>query len=181
MKFFTLDDYNEGNLDEWTRFKQAYDASLAHLQELRARHPSDVWEIADPFLVDDALIAEIQFDRVKRGMKIVLRCGNLQIGYFDLILRYENVEISHESEFVLATVARATKTSVEYWGHDCYRHEIDLTDDGRFDHHFLFHPGLSLTLRCTSLTWERIPRPGRKLPRTRDRFPGGPVTPPSSN
>ena len=184
MKFFTLENYraayDDDDPEDWKTFKRACDASLAYLQELRVRYPSNVWEIAEPFFVDDALVAKVRFDRKMQRMEIVLRCGNLLTAYFDLVFRYEGVEISHESEFALATVARATKTCRLFWGHHCYVHELDLLADGRFVHHFLFHPGLCITILSSSLSWERIPRPDRKLPRSKDRFPGGPPTPPPS-
>lgn len=182
LRFFTLENYRaDGDDDvELALMRSAYRASTAHLQELRRRHPSDVWEIADPFFVDDALLVEVRYDRKADRMEIVLRCGNLFSEYFDLLLKYDCVEISQQSEYALATVARATRTCTRYWDHDCYVHELDLLDDGRFVHHCLFHPGLAITIICSALTWERIPRPDRTLPRRKNRFPGGPMTPPPS-
>lgn len=184
MKFFTLENYfavyEDTDEEAFPRRKAAYESYLAHIEVLKSQHPSQVWDIASPFLVDDALLARVSLDRPKQTLEIVLRCGNLQDEYFDLVVRYENVEISPDSELALATVARATKTSRLFYAHDCYMHELGLTDDGRYEHNLLFHPGLAVTITSCSLSWDRIPRPGRTLPRSKDRFPGGPPTPPPS-
>ena len=179
MNYFTSELY-ENDCDEVGPLKAAYDAYLSRIRKLESVRPSDVWTIADPYFVHDALVCRVKLDRTKKSLELVLRCGNLQIDYFDLVLNYEDAIMSNDSEFALACVARATETCTLFWGHCCYVHELDCTEDGGFKHSLLFHPGLYFTIDCSSLRWERVAQSDRNLPKLKDRFPAGPLTPPPS-
>lgn len=148
----------------------------SHLDALPS-FPEELRRIARPFLVDDALLVRALYEPTKARLKLILRCGNSPDGYFDLVLHYDGVDISPHDLAELTRVAR------RFWT-DAYCHELDLLPDGRIEHGFLFHgwwdwiatdqfervPPIMFTIRCTALTWERIERPDRKLPRLKDRF-----------
>lgn len=153
-----------------------------HLQALPS-FPEELRRITQAFYVDDALFVRALYEPAKARLKLILRCGNIPDGYFDLILHYEGVEISPQDLDELARAARGAQTARRY-EHDAYCHELDLLPDGSVEHSFLFHGSwnriatdqwervlpVMFTVRCKTLTWERIERPDRKLPRVRDRF-----------
>ncbi|HZH98380.1 MAG TPA: hypothetical protein VEX38_05365 [Fimbriimonadaceae bacterium] len=144
--------------------------------------PEELRTIAHPFLVDDALFVSAVYHGGKDQLKLTLRCGNIPDGYFDLILKYEGIEVSEHDRSELARVARGTKTAMRY-SYDAFCHELDLVD-GKLVHSFLFHggwewiatdhfewvPPVMFTIRSKYLEWERAERADRKLPRIKDRF-----------
>ncbi len=184
MKFFTLELYeklydNESD-GSWSLFDKAVVGYQNRLLELRDRlHPS-ILEFAGQSLIADALLSVVRYDRKENELDFTLRCVDPQGDYYDLVSHHKGAEISIEGEFALATVARATRSSQKFWGYDGFCQEVDVAPDGRIEHGFLFHRGMTFTILCTSLEWERIPCPDRTLPRMKDRFPGGPPTPPPS-
>jgi hypothetical protein len=108
---------------------------------------------------------------------LVLRCGDLQMGYYDLLLTYEDAVISPRDEWTLAKIARGTKDA--WQGADVAYHELDQAEDGRIQHRILFHPGLWFGIDCGKLHWKKVDRPDREIPKLPDRFPGGPARPPA--
>lgn len=175
MKFFRLDVYNSrycANEKDcaWVAACNNYRHYLAGLQGVL---PDRVMTLALLPGVHDGLVVVVKHDRCKHILSLTLRCGDLEMGYYDLILRYEEAEISSEDEQLLARIARSTKSNRRHES-DLYYHELDLTDNGRIEHRFLFHPGVWFAIRCRSLVWDRIERPNRTLPRLKDRFPDGP-------
>jgi hypothetical protein len=166
MKFFTLDAYRAWyrELDDAPQ-KAAYQAYRRHLEAMREVLPADVVALGELQGIDDGLIVEAHHDRSQQLFTLVLRCGDLQLGYYDLVLTYRDAEISPEHERRLAEVART--------GQDAYYHEVDRAEDGRIEHRWLFHPGLEIDFRCRELQWSRVERPDRELPPLDDRFPAG--------
>ena len=103
-----------------------------------------------------------------------MRCGDLRIGYYDLILKYEDVFLSLQDEETLVRIARTTKNESRHKT-DLYVQEMDITSDGKIEHRLFFHPGVWLPIRCKTLTWERIEQPTRKLPQLKNRFLEGSI------
>jgi len=136
----------------------------------------DLQPISHPFYVDDALFVRADYWPDKEKLELILSGGNSRDGYFDLILNYGGVEITLHDLAELARAARGARTSVHHW-HEAYCHEFNLLPDGRIEHGFIFqgrrfNQSLDVlsTIRCQTLTWERIERPDRTLPRFKDRF-----------
>ena len=177
MEYFTLDwyhrvhQYNDGD-EEYGR--TAFERYKRHLEEMQNVFPAEVLELARLSGVDDGLVVEVQHDRSEHVLTLTLRCGDNQMGYYDLIVRYEGATISPQDEQVLARVARTTKSD-RYHESDLAFHELDRAEDGHIKHRFLFHPGREFTIRCQELHWEKVNRQSRMLPRALDRFPGGPL------
>ncbi len=78
---------------EWAEFHQAY---ARHLEQMRAVLPEQVLELATLPGVEDGLIVEYFYDENACTLRLVLLCGNLQKGYYDLVINYSDVEISPE-------------------------------------------------------------------------------------
>lgn len=175
MKFFTLEAYNAwyeayeedgALLNAWNRYKD-------HLGELRGVLRESVLKLADPYGMEDGLVVRVDHDRERRVLKLVLRCGHLQMGYYDLELTYIDASIIPEHEKILASIARSTKSHRTHQSDLAY-HELDATEDGRIEHRFLFHPGKWFEIRCGLLQWDRLQRHGRSFPYYKDRYAGGP-------
>jgi hypothetical protein len=179
MKFFTLDWYHTP-IDEAdaVHFRRAYDSYAAHLELMRGVLPDSVLALARLSGMDDGLVVSVRHERAVRRLRLTLRCGDLQVGYYDLILDYEEASLSPPDEWTLARVARSTRSDARY-DYDLAYHEIDRSEDGQIEHRLLFHPGIWLAIRCVRMRWEKVPRSDRRLPRSRDRFPGGPTAPPA--
>ncbi len=160
--------------NEWANFRDAY---LRHLDQLSGILPDHVLELAYLEGIEDGLIVEVSHNRTERRLKLVLRCGYIQMGYYDLVLIYEDAEISLEHERVLAQLARRTPADCSGYVPELYRFELDVTEDGRIEHRIQFHvdPEQSylsdwFAIRCRTLRWEKISRPSRIIPALLDRF-----------
>jgi hypothetical protein len=175
MKFFTLDCYHSWHSDgDSSPQTVAFAEYNRYLEAMQGLLPDEVLTLAKLPGVDDGLVVEVQHDHAQHVLKLILRCGHLQMGYYDLVLRYEEAEMSLQDEETLARIARTTKDDSQHES-DLYFHEVDRMEDGRIEHRLLFHPGVWFAIRCRALHWERVPRPNQKLPPLRDRFPGGPT------
>lgn len=159
----------------WAAFRQ----NLAdHHERMRGVLPPHVLALAELRGVDDGLIVEARHDRVGRVLSLTLRCGDNQMGYYDLTLTYEDADIAPPDEGLLAHIARNT---IDQYHHesDVVRQELDVTEDGRIEHRLEFHvyreDDVWFAIRCRQLQWEKVPRPDRDLPLLPDRFPDGPV------
>jgi hypothetical protein len=148
-----------------------------HLTEMQGVLPTEVLELPTLWAVDDGLVVEVRHERKQGILTLVLRCGDYTKGYYDLVLSYEDASLTPTHERTLAKIARTTKTHLRH-DFDLAFHEVDRTEEGKIEHRMLFHPGIWFSIRCTTLRWEQIPRPDRRLPRLWERFPNAPVVPP---
>ena len=171
MKFVTKRVYNTWKFETWT---EAFDANRRHIEGLKGVLPDSIIELAEPYLLDDGLVLKVVYDRAKKTLTLVLRCGNLQIDYYDIIITYVGAKITPKHDQTLANIARSTNEFQGY-GHDIHFHEITVAKDRRITHRFLFNPGVQFAISCKSLTWRKIPRKGRNFAKVEDRYVGGPI------
>ena len=176
MKFFTGDVYNSwySAYEDDSTLKAAFQHYYQYLEGLEGILPAHVLMLAQLPGVDDGLVVEVKHDRNQNVLVLTLRCGDLQMGYYDLVLQYEEADISSQDEQTLVRIARTTKNNRRHES-DLYFHEVDKTEDGRIEHRLLFHPGVWFAIRCRVLYWDKVDRPDQKLPRLKERFPGGPA------
>lgn len=176
MKFFTPEFYFAQYNDDQASLealRKTYDDAHWHILTLSL--PEEILAIADPFYVDDALVASVRQSDDPVGLELVLRRGNLQIGYSDLALKYETPEVDDESLQGLLRVANNARSEVRYGMTDAYCHEIDLDSEGRLVHSILFHsppgePPTIFTVKCSNLKVAERLRSGRSLPPFRRRY-----------
>lgn len=163
----------DDSLEAWRAFEQD---CVRHLEELKGFLPPHILELSMLQGVDDGLIVEVLHDKGERCLQLTLRCGDLKMGYHDLVLTYKDADISSAHEALLAKFARTTIDDGHHDADIC-RFELDLTEEGRIEHRIEFQvegPDDWIAIQCRSLYWETINRPNRKLPALSDRFPGGP-------
>jgi len=169
--------------DDFEPFRKVYGDYRRHLEGLRGVLPERVLELAEPSGMEDALVVRVNHDRERRVLRLVLRCGHLQMGYYNLVLTYEDAELRPEHDAALARIARSTK-SQSFFGCDLAYHEVDAAEGGRIEHSLIFHASewhhpsaggwIWFSVRCRALRWRREPRRTRRLPPSQDRYPGGP-------
>jgi hypothetical protein len=170
MKFFTVDVYNSWyrTYEDDSTLKAAFHDYNEYLEGLDGILPARILTLARLPGVDDGLVVLVKHDRNQSAIVLTLRCGDLEMGYYDLVVQYEEAEISAQDEQTLAQIARTTQNESRHES-DLYFHEMDVTAVGGMEHRLLFHPGVFFAIRCRGLRWEKVDRPDRKLPRVRQR------------
>jgi len=170
MKFLTKDIYDSwyGRHEDDRPLDAACKAYRDYLATMAPAWPERIRALAELRGVDDGLVVEVHHIRSLNRLILVLRCGDLQMGYYDLVLSYDGAEISPEHELTLAQIARSDS--------EVFEQELEVAEDGRIVHRLMFHPGDWFAISCRELDWTSISRPNREIPRLGDRFPGGPTT-----
>ena len=131
MKYLTRDWYDAGHDDD-TYF--AYRRFLTSMSD-RFDAPMLALALSD---LHDARFLDVTHDAQSRALAVRLRIGFKRIGYADLHLRYDAVELSAAGADPAELLAD-TATEVIY-------HEVDVRDDGRFEHRLLLAPRDELTI-----------------------------------
>jgi hypothetical protein len=182
MRFFTPEACD--TFDEIEPFRKVNEAYRRHLACLRGVLPESVLELAEPSGMENGLIVQVSRDRTRRILRLVLRCGDLQLGYYNLVLTYKGAELTPEHDDVLAMIARSTETQRSFECDLAYQ-EVDANEDGSIMHSLIFYGRACpesasarwpwFSIRCRELQWHREPKRTRRLPPSQDRYPGGPV------
>jgi len=145
-----------------------------HLNQMRCVLPKHVLELAVLSGIEDGLIVDYSYEKNERTLCLTLLCGDLQMGYYDLIINYKNVEISTEHERTLADLAHSIDEHIHL-----HRFEVDLTEDARIEHRLEFitsDENRWFAIRCEQLSWEMIERPKQKFSPRPARFRDGTPT-----
>ena len=123
--------------------------------------------------MDDSLLVGVTKDNIHHTLTIILRSGDLSIGYFDLLLEYFDAVISPLDEWKLAYIA---KTTIDDGHHDAdlLHHEITKVKSVIFQHTLIFNSGITIIITSTMIKWHKINRPSRQFPRSDERFLHGP-------
>ena len=169
--------------DEIEPFRKVNEEYRRHLTCLRGILPEKVLELAEPSGMENALVVRVAHDRTHRSLRFVLRCGDLQMGYYNLVLTYKDAWLMPEHDVVLAIIARTTKTQ-RIFECDLAYQELDATEDGHIEHSLIFYgrtcPESASTrwpwfsIRCRDLNWHREPTRTRRLPPSENRYLGDP-------
>lgn len=166
MKYFTRS-WARGELtpEESEETRRAY---WSHVESLVGRLPRAVAELATSVDLHDAIIRRVSVDRRAAGLRIELRCGDQQVGYFDAVLRYLGVPLEETDLASLEDRARDPRTEV-------LCDEVDIDGDGHLCHRFLFWPDGELEIRFASLALSRLKKDRRVEPRPEDVYSEGPI------
>ncbi len=141
-----------------------------HLAGIVPRLPPSVRELASETNLHDGRIRRVVLDGDTLLME--LRCGDLQDGYFDLDLSYEQAVLSGSDVEALRGLAGAKNAEALY-------DEVDVEAPGAFVHRILFwlwRDGGSyqeVTIRFQGLALTKTPQPGRGFVRLESRLPRG--------
>ncbi|HLP00123.1 MAG TPA: hypothetical protein VK171_16120 [Fimbriimonas sp.] len=150
-----------------------------HIESVSSMLDPRVIELSKLGDIDDALVSKIEWLRDGRNLRLTMRCGNLQVGYYNLVLTYVNAKISDPHKIVLSKIALGTRGQGSY-DYDGALEEFDVVQNGRVAHRLLFnaidweHPrGNGLVwfqVVASELRWKKVPRKGRRLTGVGKRF-----------
>ena len=131
MKFLTREWYDDGHDDD------VYFAYRQYLTSITGELNAPVIALALSDL-HDARFLDVVHDGDERTLTLRLRIGFKRIGYSDLHLRYEGVGVS-------AVGGDPDELFSDPQSEVIY-HEVDILDDGRFEHRLLMSPRGELTI-----------------------------------
>lgn len=94
MKYFTPA-WHRGDLDDEAS-NRAFEDYQRHLTSLLPNLPPEVRRLATRINIHDGLLWEVAVNLEMDTLRLTLRCGDLQVGYFDLDLEYEQVDFVPE-------------------------------------------------------------------------------------
>ena len=99
----------------------------------------------------------LTIQRKRRTLKLALRCGDLQVGYFDLDLAYGAVDCAASNLRDLASVARNIRSEAQY-----DEIEIDTTNgEARVIHRIIFDSKGQIEVVFVRLNLKLVPPRGR--------------------
>lgn len=136
MKYFTAA-WHRGDLDDEAS-NRAFEHYQRHLTSLLPNLPPEVRRLATRINIHDGLLWEVAVNLEQGTLRLTLRCGDLQVGYFDLELEYEQVVFVPEMTEALRelSVVRLDQPSRPYPNEALYD-EVD--QEGNFlVHRILF-------------------------------------------
>ncbi len=155
------------NPEDEAAWRAFYRACQRHHESLRGRVPEHALALLKLEGTDDGLFVEADYNRAERTLKLVLRCGHLQMGYYDLIVLFHDAELSPRDRRVLRLIAETTQSDGVH-EFDLFRFELDLAPDGalilRLEFFGFNLPDAWVEIRCSALEWHTEPRPNRQLP-----------------
>ena len=153
MKYFSPA-WDQGDLtdEQEAAIRDAYWAKVAVLEQ---QWPPEIRELAHTNL-HDGLIRRISLDEAAQRLEIWLRCGDLQVGYFDVTLVYRGLDTERLDRGLLRAIATDPETEVRY-------DEVDIDSHGRFVHSVRFWPENEIDLVFRELEISREPRADREL------------------
>lgn len=164
MKFFSRE-WAIGELPD-RESNEVIAAYERHLDGLMPQLPASVRCLARELNLHDALIRRVVHDRAGRELRFELRCGDNQIGYFDLDLSYMGAIVDQADVAALQLAARNPATNVWY-------DEVDVTGDGAFLHRVLFYPERECEIMFRALALRMMPRADRSVADVKDRYVEG--------
>ncbi len=126
-----------------------------HIDTLLPSLPPAVAALARDINLHDGLIHRVLVQPEQRRLELELRCGDLQVGYFDLDLIYSEVRMDLLDIPLLQALARDRQTEVLY-------DEVDL-DESNYVHRILFWPEGEIAIVFRSLQVIRTPRADRSI------------------
>ena len=136
MKYLTRNWYDSGHDDD------VYFAYRRYLTGISEKLNAPVLALALSDL-HDARFLDVEHDAGLRVLAMRLRIGFKRIGYADLYLRYQGVDLAALDGDPAAYLADSATEAIY--------HEVDVRNDGRFEHRLLLAPRGELTIAFDGL------------------------------
>jgi len=105
----------------------------------------------------DAHILDVQHEPSVHVLRLRLRCGDLQVGYFDALLNFSGVIIQSDHLARLIEVKRPAKLEILY-------DEVDRSSADLFEYRLLLHPVFEIAFQFTDIAVVRQPVSDRRTP-----------------
>jgi hypothetical protein len=160
MRFFTPE-WHEAELPqaETDAVFAAYDR---HLETIWPRLHATLRLLAGALPLQNAVIRRVVLDRAARELRVELRAGDEETGYFDADLTYLAAIVDAADVQRLADAARDPESELLY-------DELDLGGDS-YIHRFLFWPYRECEVLFDALALRVAPRADLDVPLFGDRF-----------
>ena len=164
MRFFTPE-WHGGDITE-----AESDAVLAayqrHVAEILPQLHATVRVLARELALHDARVRRVVVDRPGGEVRVELRCGDRQAGYYDLDLVYLDAVVDARDATELAAAARDPRSELLY-------DEVDVIDgagEAAYLHRMLFWPYRDVEIMFRALSLRLAPRADRSVPLFADRY-----------
>jgi len=116
--------------------------------------PAQIRELLDLKGTEDGLIVKVSKDTAGQNLRIVLRCGYVQIGCYDLELAYSGAQVAAEDEAILFDLA-VTTVDVRNHKADFCRHDVNMVSGNLIEHRLEFYrvdePNVCVSIRSRDL------------------------------
>lgn len=158
MKYFTAE-WHRGDLSDadCTAVQEAYSKEIA---TLRPHLPPALVTLVDTNL-HDGRFRRVVFDHASKELTFELRCGDLQVGYFDLDLAYRGVDLDERRLSELIHLANGPRVEILY-------DEVGVEGES-FVHRYLFWPYRELDIGFRALSLQATPVRNRDIPESSER------------
>jgi hypothetical protein len=131
MRFFTRA-WCTGELSD-DECEQVVSAYWRHVAEIAPRLPADARLLAEQLSLHDGLFRRLIVNQTAQTCRMELRCGDLQVGYFDLDIEYRDASFMALDVDNAATIVDGEHSEILY-------DEVDIIGNGRFVHRLLCWP-----------------------------------------
>jgi len=152
MRFFTRE-WCSGDLhdEDAERVPELY---AEHLRGLRDRLPPRVLSFAEEINLHDGLLREVVLDEAARTLRVRIRAGDQQVGYYDADLLYLDVAVGPRTVHILEKMRRDARYELLY-------DELDADESRQVVHRLMFWPEDEVEIRFRDLSWRRTPQDDR--------------------
>jgi hypothetical protein len=116
--------------------------------------PRPVRDLAD-LNPHDAYVLDVEHEPSAGILRLRLKCGDLQAGYFDAFLAFSGVTIAPDHVRALVEARRPAEFVILY-------DEVDRADDGAFEYRLLLDPVGEVVFRFRDVAIVRKPVAGRR-------------------
>lgn len=145
MKFFTRD-WCQGNMTD----EEAEAVVLAYRRHLDNRDfPAAIRELAH-LNPHDAYVLDVEHEPSKGTLRLRLRCGDLQSGYFDADLHFTHVSLTSTDAATLVRAKYPSEFEILY-------DEVDHIASERFEYRLLLDPTGEVTIGFHQVSVVRKP------------------------
>ena len=152
MKFFTRG-WAHGDMTDEEAEAVAH-AYQRHLDALDLPQPVRVLASLNPH---DGYILDVEHEASTGALCLRLRCGDLQVGYFDAVLKFSSVKIPPAHLAQLVEARRPACFEILYY-------EIDRADGDAFEYRILLSPVFEIAFRFREVAVIRQPVADRRTP-----------------
>ena len=152
MKFFTREWLTSELKDE--EFESVVPAYNRHLVKIAPSLTPNLHNFVKTVNLHDSLIRRFVVDYTELMLGLYLRCGDLQQGYYDLDIRYKDIQIDKAVVDTLVMAALNEKTEILY-------DELDITGDNKYIHRMIFYPDYEISIKFQDLEYEQIKQSNR--------------------
>ena len=154
MKFFTRDWFNGEMPDE--EHEKAVPNYWSYFDSISKKFPYNILNLAKEISIHDGLIRKIIVDRTSTSIHLLLRCGNWQVGYFDLDIIYSGVLCNLSDIGAFESLSKNSESEIPY-------DEFDIESNRLYVHRIIFHPVHEISVTFSSFSYQKVSKSSREF------------------